>query len=464
MTIWSPEIDAINGPRYQAIAQALAADVASGRLSPGSRLPTHRDLAYRLGVTVGTVSRAYAEAQRKGLTTGEVGRGTYVRGGAEDQGPARNLALIENAPQGLIDFSLNMPVMGASTEAFADALAQLARTEGLDALLGYQPDQGLGRHRAAGAKWVERSGIAAPSDRIIVTNGAQHGMYAVFAAITQAGDVVLTENLTYPGMKELADHLGIRLQGVTMDADGLIPDAVEEACRLHHPRAIYFMANLQNPTAAVMPEDRRRALADIAQRHGTFLVEDDVYGFLSPNRPPSLARFAPDITFHITSLSKSVAPGLRVGYVLAPEGYETRVGATVRASCRMAGAVTAEITTRWIEDGSAERMADFQRAEVNARQEVATRLLKGATYDTRPDSFHIWLHLPEPWQAGEFVASARERNVVVVPASAFAVGRETPHAVRVCLGAVRDRDQMEVGLRIIIDVLAKPARSRPGII
>jgi len=465
MTTWTPELSQYDGPRYQAIAKALAADVASGRLPPGSRLPTHRELAYRLGVTVGTVSRAYAEAQRHGLTTGEVGRGTYVRGASGKSGSGHVLALEEARAPNLIDFSVNLPVMGASTQEFADALTELARTEGLDQLLEYQPDRGLSRHRAAGAKWIARSGIEAPAERVVVTNGAQHGMQAVFTAIARADDVVLSEPLTYPGMTELADHLGIRLHGVAMDQDGLLPDALEEACRLHRPRAIYFMANLQNPTTAVMPEDRRRAVADIARRYDVFLVEDDVYGFLPPERPPSLARFAPEITFHVTSLSKSVAPGLRVGYVLAPEGFADRLGAVVRSTCRMAGLVTAEIATRWIEDGTADRMAEFQRREVRVRQEMAGRMLTGIEYDTKPDSFHLWLHLPEPWRADEFTAHARTRNVIVLPAAFFTVGRaQPPHAVRLCLGATRERDQVEKGLGIIADILAQPAQSLPSVI
>jgi DNA-binding transcriptional MocR family regulator len=464
MTSWIPELSQIDGPRYLAIAKALAADVASGRLPPGTRLPTHRELAYRLRVTVGTVSRAYAEAQRHGLTTGEVGRGTYVRSG-DKSGRRPVLALDEARPPDVIDFSVNLPVMGACTQAFADALTQLARVEGLDQLLEYQPDRGLSRHRAAGAKWIERMGIDAPPERVIVTNGAQHGMQAVFAALTRADDVVLTEPFTYPGMTELADHLGIRLQRVAMDRDGLLPDALEEACRLHRPRAVYLMTNLQNPTTAIMPEDRRRAVADIARRHEVFLVEDDVYGFLPKERPPSLAHFAPEITFYITSLSKSVAPGLRLGYVLAPEGHAARIGAVVRSTCRMAGLVTAEIGTRWIEDGTADRVAEFQRQEVWARQEIAGRLLAGVEYDTKPDSFHLWMHLPEPWRADEFAAHARTRNVIVLPAAFFTVGRvHPPQAVRICLGAPRDRDQVEKGLRILADILAQPAQSLPSVI
>jgi len=146
--------------------------------------------------------------------------------------------------------------------------------------------------------------------------------------------------------------------------------------------------------------------------------------------------------------------------VLAPEGHAARIGAAVRSSCRMAGLATAEIATRWIEDGAADRMADFQHQEARARQEIAGRLLKGIECDTKPDSFHLWLHLPEPWRADEFTAHARARNVIVLPAAFFTVGRaQPPHAVRLCLGATRERDQVEKGLGIIADILASRGRA-----
>jgi DNA-binding transcriptional MocR family regulator len=250
-----------------------------------------------------------------------------------------------------------------------------------------------------------------------------------------------------------------------MDGEGLRPDALVRAARERGARTVVVVPTIQNPTAITMSEARRRATAEAARAADLTIVEDDVYGFLPPDRPPSLARFAPEITFHVTSLSKSVAPGLRVGYVLVPDGFAARLGAVIRSTCRMAGLATAEIATRWIEDGTADGMAEFQRREVRARQGMIERLLKGIHYDTKPDSFHLWLHLPEPWRADEFTAHARARGVVVLPAAFFTVGRaQPPHAVRLCLGATRERDQVEKGLGIIADILAQPAQSLPSVI
>jgi DNA-binding transcriptional MocR family regulator len=458
MTIWTPEIDAMDGPRYQAIAQALAADVASGRLAPGARLPTHRNLAYRLGVTVGTVSRAYAEAQRKGLTTGEVGRGTYVQGGGDRLARRLDLTIQDTAPE-LFDFSLNLPARGPAEQALAATLGELTQSGGLSPFLDYQPDTGMRHHRAAGAKWLAEIGIDARPDQVAVTNGAQNGMMMAFSAAARPGDTVLTESVTYPGIKEVAALMNLRLVGVPMDEFGLLPEALEEACAARRPSTLYCIPTLQNPTSRIMPEPRRRDIADIARSHGVTIIEDDVYGLLPKHRPPSLAAIAPDITIYITSISKTIAPGLRVGYVYAQEEMLARIGAAMRGNCRMATPLMAEIVTRWIEEGSARRMNEWQRDEVSQRQAITAQALAGLDYETDPDSYHLWLSLPEPWRAEEFVTQVRARKVVVMPAEAFAVGRgQPPHAVRVCLGQAQSHEHLRTGLSIIAETLENPFR------
>lgn len=452
MTMWQPLIDHRPGPRYLAIAEALSDDIAGGTLKPGERLPTHRDLAYRLGVTVGTVSRAYAEADRRGLISGEVGRGTFVGGAAASP---RHLAIAADAPIGIVDLSHNLPAYTSGDAELSRTLADIARDGGLIPLLDYQPDVGMPRHRAAGARWFSLLGIPADEHRIVVTNGAQHAMTATFMAITRPGDTVLAESLTYPGMKELAIQLGLKLQGVAMDDEGLRPDAFEEACRTFAPRALYTTPTLQNPTAVLMGEERRREIVDIARAHNVTIVEDDVYGFLlGSDRPPAMSELAPDIVYCLTGLSKCIFAGLRVGYVLCPEGAVDRVGTAVRATCRMATPLMAEVAARWIEDGTATRLTDAQRREDGVRREIAMRVLKDIPCRTHPASFHLWITLPETWRAGEFVDALKNRGVIVLPADAFAVGRtQSPHAVRVCLGAARSRDAVESGMRVIAETL-----------
>ena len=471
MTSWHPELDRYRGPRYRAIAEALAADVREGRLPVGTRLPTHRDLAWRLKVTVGTVSRAYAEAERRGLISGEVGRGTYVRAPSALTA-LPSLAVRDAAPErpDFIDLSLNYPMEGEEPALLRRTLAEIAADGDVAELLRYQPPAGRARDRAAGAAWITHctgGALETVPDRVVITDGGQHAIAAVFAGLVHAGDIVAVEAMTYPGMKVLAGLLGLRLAPVAMDEHGAIPESFAEICRAAPVKAFYVLPTLHNPTAAIMPVERRRAIAEIAAAHEVAIVEDDLYGFLLDRPPPPITAFAPSHGFYITAASKSWAPGLRIGYVQAPAERVDRVVTAMRATTHMATPLTAEIATRWIEDGSAVRIADAKRDSAVRRQQfVRDAFADEAAVRTHPCSFHFWLPLPpETWRADDFAAAARRRGVGVLATAAFAVGKAAggvaagnaggaaPNGVRVCIGQVRSDEEVERGLGILADLL-----------
>lgn len=463
MTKWIPDLQNHSGPRYAAIADALAADVALGRFKPGDRLPTHRDLAWRLGVTVGTVSRAYAEAERRGLVSGEVGRGTYVRTAiaAETQ-----MKLHTQEAAGLIDLNFNFPPMGGEDRMFSSVLQDLANDPASPTLLTYQPHEGIDTHRAAGAEWLALSGLTVPVEQTLVTAGAQHGIVTVLAALTRPGDKILTESLTYPGIQLAARLLGLRLEGLPMDGDGLLPDAFEAACRNGGAKALYCIPTLQNPTTASLPEERRRAIAEIAEHHGVAVVEDDLFRLMAPEAPPPICRFAPDQGYYITSLSKTVAPGLRLGFVAGPARATERLATAVRTTCWMASPLTGEIAARWIRDGTAKRIMEARRRETAARREIAFDILGQWDLDCAPGALHFWLHLPEPWRSMDFAAEAKQRGIGITPAEAFTVERRAVvHAVRVCYGAAANRQSLSQALRIIAELLEeRPSRAFDSIV
>jgi DNA-binding transcriptional MocR family regulator len=272
---------------------------------------------------------------------------------------------------------------------------------------------------------------------------------------------VLSEQLTYPGMKALASHAELRLHPVAIDDEGVSPDALDAACRATAARALYLMPTVHNPTTSIMPLERRQRIVEVARRHSLILIEDDVYGFLAEPSPPPLATLAPELTFYLTSFSKSLAPGLRIGYVVPPPArFDDTIGA-VRATQWMAGPLPAAIASHLIESGQAHAIAEGHRAEARARQRIARDILGTQAILAYPNAFHIWLGLPEPWRRDEFVAELRRRGVLVTSADAFAVGRSpTPHAVRVCLGgAVRSHGELETALKKVALLLA--GRDRP---
>jgi DNA-binding transcriptional MocR family regulator len=452
--MWNPDLSRYGGPRYVAIVEAISEDIERGRLKPGDQMPTHRDLANHLSVTTGTVTRAYAEAARRGLLVGETGRGTFVK---ETLFSEEFPAPASTEDDTLIDLSLNIPPLPLGDplgQALSKTFDSLSKRTGLSALMGYQPAAGADRHRAAGAAWMARARIEARPQQILVCSGALHAMTVVFSTLCRPGDTIFTESLTYPGMKNLAHLLNLRLRGLPVDAEGIMPDAFDEACRRERVKVLYTIPTIQNPLGTVMPEARRREIARVAASHGVAIVEDDVHSFMLPAPPPPLSSFAPENSYYILSTSKSIAGGMRIGYLLAPDRMVETLATSLRATVWMAAPLMAEIASEWIKDGTADRLVEQKRAEAAARQEIARRALSGFEFEAHPLSFHLWLHLPAPWRSNEFTAQLKRHGVAVTSSEAFVPAREeAPHAVRVCLGAPRSRAQLEDGLAIVGKVL-----------
>ncbi|MBL8708892.1 MAG: PLP-dependent aminotransferase family protein [Rhodospirillaceae bacterium] len=465
MTNWEPNLAGFAGPRYLAIADALSDDIRHQRVAPGTRLPTHRDLAYRLGVTVGTVTRAYAEAERRGLIGGEVGRGTFVRPDVRrrPEMPLDREAKVEAGE--FIDLSVNFPTPRANDALLSDALTRIAARPGIDTLLDYHHHVGLPRHRAAGAQWLSEQQYPVSADRVIVTAGGQHAMTAALGAITEPGDVVLAECLTYPGLRRLADFLRIRLHGLAMDAEGVEVEAFEQACINLRPKAFYCVANMHNPTGIIFSTERRKALAEVARKYGVKIVEDDVYGFLLGTRDiPPLSTYAPELGHYFTSVSKSMAPGLRVGYLAIPEGALDGFAQVVRSTTWMAAPLTAEIAADWVEDGTGMDLAEAHRIEAIARQRMARRILSDVQLCSDESSYHTWIQLPEPWTPDGFALEARMRGVGISPATIFSLTRNAPNGVRLCLCAPADRHLLDAALTRLAEILHDRPNSNFGIV
>ncbi len=462
MTTWRPNLEDLSGPRYLAIAEALAQDVSKGRLAPGDRLPTHRDLAWHLGVTVGTVSRAYAEAERRGLIAGEVGRGTFVR----EQLPSAPPTFQDLGDEdGLIDLSYNFPALESDHALFGEELAGMARDPELNRHLGYLLGPGRESHRAAAADWLKGAGLEVPPEEIVVTCGAQHAMFLAAVALTRPGEVILTEALTYYGIKSIAEALERQLYGVALDDQGLVPDSLEAAIRSSGARVLYCIPTLQNPTTTVLPEARRRRIVEICRRHDVMIIEDDIYSFLLEAPVTPLSALAPERSFYATSLSKCVAPGLRIGLLRAPLAFHDRIATALRASTLMPSGFMAELATRLIRSGKAKQAADAKRREAEVRQSLARAILPAGHLVTHPRCFHAWLTLPRPWRHEDYAAEARRRGVMVGSARVFAVGRQpVPHAVRLCLHAAASRAQLKAGLETLSRILDQAPAGTPALV
>jgi DNA-binding transcriptional MocR family regulator len=445
MTKWRPQWNRADRPIYEALAQAVARDVQSGRLAAGDRLPPQRELAEALGVTVPTVTRAYSLAARRGLVGGHVGRGTFVRP-----------AIATDTDAGVVDLSINAIPPHAHLGEIASRLDLPHDAAARATLLNYPPSEGRDSHRAAGADWIARRGVSVTPSQILVTAGAQHALVAGLSGQLGPGDTLLVEELTYAGLLEAARLLGIVPVAVAMDADGLRPDALDRIAQTTGSRTLALQPVLHNPTGLSMPAARRRAVAEVIARRGLHVIEDDIYGELAPEAPPLVTELSTPWTY-VTSLSKSVVAGVRVGFLAASGDGFTRAARAIWATTVAASPLTTEIACSLIADGTADRIVVWKREEMRARQHLARQILPGLPSTIHPASPHVWWPLPRPWRAADFVGAARGRGIVLGPTDGF-LGQPgaTPRAVRLCLGPPATRDRLRQALETLRDLAASP--------
>ncbi|MPY71522.1 MAG: aminotransferase class I/II-fold pyridoxal phosphate-dependent enzyme [Alphaproteobacteria bacterium] len=460
MTIWLPELGDGRGGKARALADAIGAAIAEGRLRPGDRLPPQRELAWQLHVSLGTVTRGYDAARRRGLVEGHVGSGTYV---CEPERPGVGFVLPADGPAAggaadAIDLSVDVYASPLWTEPFRHTLTALGADDA-SALLEYQSAAGMMRHREAAASWLRRPGFAPDAEDIVLTAGGQHALAIALSALGRPGDTLLVENLCYPPVKTLAEMYGLTLHGVALDGEGAIPDALEAACRSRAPRLLYLTPTLQNPTNAVMGAARRAEIVEIARRHDLLIVEDDVTGALSEDAPKPLTALAPERCCFVSSFSKTVAPGLRTGFLVAPAAERERVLSRARALGWMAPPVSCEIASRWIGDGTADRLREAVRRENRRRHEIAASVLDGLEESgSAAVSPHAWYRLPERWRSSGFVEAAQAHGVRIACTRSFAVNGRAGTAVRISLSAAESRET----LRRALAILARIGRGMPA--
>lgn len=411
---------------YRGIADAVAAEIAEGRLRPGERLPPQRDFAYARGIAVSTASRVYAELARRGLVLGEVGRGTYIRSDLGAPDPIR-----PEPPAAALDLQRTMSRLPEQEALFAETLAGLGRGAVEAALTLYGP-AGTPQARMVAARFLARDGFSPDPDGILFTGNGRQGLAAALATLAPPGERIGCEPLTYPVVKGIAARLGIALVPLAVDGEGVRPDAILQAHRAAPLSGLYLQPTLQNPLGLTMGPRRRAEIAALLVQTGLTLVEDAVYGFLREMAP--IAALVPAHTILVDSLSKRVMPGLTVGMIVSPPEMADRLAASVRQGGWSAMGVALAAGTRWMEDGSAARLARAKRTDAAERQAIARACLTGLPVTGDDAAYHLWLTLPETWRAEAYAAAALRRGIALIPASSFAVSPgHAPNAVRLAL-------------------------------
>lgn len=435
--------------RYKQLVDTLAAEIRDGRLPPGTRLPTHRRLAAQEGLSLVTATRVYAELAAMGLVSGETGRGTFVR----ETSLPRSLGIDQQAAAaGMVDLNFNYPSLPGQAELLRTALRQLAAAGDLEALLRYQPHAGRQHERAVVARHLVSLGLAVEAAQVLIVAGAQHGLATSVMALLQPGDLVAADALSYPGFKGLADAHRLELAAIPAAGNGPDLDALERLCRRRRVRAIYAMPTLHNPLGWVMSASRRRQLVALARRHDLLIIEDAAYAFLAEAAPPPLAALAPERTVYVSGLSKSVATGLRVGFVAAPLEWVPKLERAIRVSTWNTPGVMTAIACGWLEDGTVTRLEADKRRDAMARQAVVTEVFAGLKFVRHPASYFVWLPLGEDLRADRLATALMRERIFVSTAEPFATSAPVPHTIRLALGSV-ELESLRAALRTVRRVI-----------
>ncbi|KAA9000525.1 PLP-dependent aminotransferase family protein [Affinibrenneria salicis] len=446
-------------PAYLLIADLIADGVNNGEFQARDRLPPLRELAVVLSLNYTTVTRGYAEARKRGLIDSRPGMGSFIRG---------KVPAIPLSSGSSYDMTMNSPIEPAApdvAEAIRQGALNLFAHKEIYSLLRYQDFGGTLSDKEAAMIWLGKRLPKLELDEVLVCPGIHSVLVALVTLLGRKGGEICVGSLIYPGLKAIASQLNITLRALECDGDGPLPRAFENQCQTGQISALYLNPTINNPTTITVPLRRRESLADIALRYSVPIIEDDAYSALPERGVAPFAELAPELTWHITGLSKCFGAGLRIAYVKGPGRRSTQLLAgALRALTVMSSPITNALATQWIGDGTADNVLSAIRQEARLRQQLAARHLHKFHYQADCDGFHLWLHLPKQlhWNPSDVAIRLREQGVSAVSSAAFSTDNNPPAALRLCLGGALNRQLCEDNLTIVADLMEYPEHFTSG--
>ncbi|MCX4189237.1 PLP-dependent aminotransferase family protein [Methylophaga sp. OBS3] len=453
MTEWQPHIIDSARVKYIGVVEALESDIKNRVVKPGDRLPPQRQIANSLGIDLTTVTRAMKEAARRGLIEAQTGSGTFIAQTAFSH--YSSTQLIKGKP---LDLSMNNPSspLDIKVELEIDKSLQDLAAVSTKPLhhLSYQETAGHPEDRAAAKLWLSQKLPDINADNVLITSGAHSAIYSILSHFKRLGvKSIVAPELCYPGFISIADQLGLDVFSVEMDASGIVPDALSDIIHKYHPDALYLTPNIDNPTTATLTLDRRMDLAELAKHHQLKIIEDDPYYAFLDESLPAFYSLAPELTWHIATTSKCLAPALRVAYVVAPEVSDIlALTEEIRVSSIMAPPLMSAVVANWIRSGRINAISQAVKAENIKRQQLAASIFKRNALQTHHAAPHFWLPLAKGMRALDFSEQAKRVGVSVVPSTAFVSTRSHVQAVRVSLGGPCEHAELSRGLSLLAEL------------
>jgi DNA-binding transcriptional MocR family regulator len=428
--------------RYTAVAEDFAKRIHSGELTPGTQLPTVRSLMRTYQMALATASRVYSELELRGLVVGETGRGTFVRDPSMPRTPGMQ---VQGSTATVVDLTYSYPSLPILAPMLREGLSNLATSGDIDALLHYSPPGGRPHQRATVARHLRNRGIRVPGEQVLIVNGAQQGLSASVLALFKPGDTLAVDALTFSSMIALAQDHRLELVPVPLADGSMDIDFLDRLCKKRKVRATYVMPTLHNPLGSVMSLRVRKHLVEVARKNDFFIIEDGTYAFLVEPAPTPVFTLAPERTVYVNGLSKSVAAGLRIGFVAAPLHMVPELERAVRLAAWSVPTVTVALACRWIESGVIDKLEEDKRRDAGQRQQLVRRVLRGLDIRAHPSSYLVWISLSQGMRADDIAAYLKEESVLVVTAESFSATKHVPQALRLMICSV-PMDMLKVAL------------------
>ena len=450
---WLDNVDLKKSPHsiHQTLYQQIESAIENGALKAGEKLPTHRRLAEKLSIAVATVTKVYKLAEANGLINARIGKGTFV-----STCPVSPQEITATNVQ-CINLSIIKPQVSLGESALKEQLQLLSEQNQLSDLMDYNTEGGSLTDIQTAKHWLMSQGLSITDRNVSICSGAQHGLMLLMNTLTEVGDSIAVECLCYPGIIALANQFGRKLIPIDIDEEGMIPSKLNNAIDAYNIKLVIVVASQQNPTTSVMSVKRRKAIAKIINKHNCWLIDDDVYGFLNPELP-EISSFCPLRSFYLTSLSKSLFPGLRVGYITYPSGMQHRINAAIRNTIWMPSPLTLALASKLIFSGQANKIQEKQEEVSTQRQKIAVRILKPFSIKSQINSFHLWLNLPKNWTSDSFTLACKNNGVLVSSDNSFSVSHRSINknyeAIRLSLMSVNTDDELIFALNIIKNLLS----------
>lgn len=460
-TIWQPELPADIGPKYKAVVAAIREGITKGDLAVGDKLPPVRDLAWKMGITPGTVARAYTILTDEAVLTAEVGRGTFVAAPIHDVPfvPIEIDALTHNSPHDMFRVNLFSPVLPSigQAELIKELLRQVAK-DPASGVMHYPTRVSAIPAREAALTWLKDTPLGPVSvEDVVMTLGGQHGIFLVLQAVLSGRrPTVLVEELAYPGMRRAAELLRADVVAVAMDEHGVIPDALDAAARGCDAQVFCTSPEVHNPTVINTPLARRKELVEVARSHDLQILEDDCYR-MGDTRDASYRELAPERGWYVSSIAKTLTPAVRLGFAVAPKGKVTAVRRAKEHGFFGLPTPMLDLAALLLGDTRVNDLTTKARDIYGQYIKVAADILDGYEVNWRLDVPFLWLTLPVGWRAVAFCQAAEAADVPVRPAEEFA-GRDARvrHKVRLAVNAGVSIESFSAALQRLRDLLDNP--------